>query len=1659
MNTRYSRALCHSALIVTLLSLGAAQAQTTYDWNSGAPDGNWKQGAGGHRWGFDLWDEPPAGGGTVLRFNNNTHVVMTNNVSGYSVHGLIFGSSATTSRTLNGNSLTFFDNGGNGPFIRNESSTAHTINLALIGDNSGDPLRVQLDGGAGGNLTFGSTINNNGSNIEILGSAAGAKTVTFQGVISGSGGFFANHANVTTIFDAQNTMTGQLTINAGTVRLGGAGATFGGSSQNIRIGTNAVLDLNGISTTVGSVGEEGLNDGGTISLGSATLTVGGNSYETFQNGISGTGSLVKSGSGTLNLYGSQSYSGSTTVNGGILSSSVAMSTASVTVGGGTFRTTAANVLGDSVAVTVNSGTYSVGGSDTIGVLSGSGGTVTVTNGTLTSSFNSANNTFSGTLTGAGAFTKAGSGTLTLAGSGANTISGGVTVSAGELVFGKSANTAAVGGAVTVNSGALLRTTAANQFNNNLVSVNGSLDMGGNGQSLALRGSGTVTLGSATLTNNVTVSDSFSGRITGAGGVVKSGSGLAIFSGASDYDGATAITGGTLEIQNATALGSTVGATTVSDGAILRLSNATSMTVAENITINGTTGDGSLQNMGGNNTVSGNITLGLNSRIGSSGGGSLTLSGAVNGTNRVLYVGGANNTTISGGLSGAGSTEGGTITSLFKDGAGTLTLSGNNTYSGDTRVTAGVLTVASGGNLGNGTSDVFVSGGANLIVNANAEIASLQETAAFNKGTNTIGAGATLTVSGNGYSALSTSIRGAGDLIKSGTGTMILVGTQDRTGSTTVTGGRLETAGALSTTNLVINGGTFAATAANILGDNIAVSLSSGTYSLGGADTIGSFSITGGEISGANTLTASTYALNGGTVTANLGAGAATATSGTTALNGNLGGSLTANGGTVNAAGTIGGNVTVGGGTVNLGASDRIGNSSAVSITSGTLGISTFTDTVGSFSISGGTLGGSGTLTAATYALNGGTVTASLGAGAATATSGTTALNGNLGGSLTANGGTVNAAGTIGGNVTVGGGTVNLGASDRIGNSSAVSITSGTLGLSTFSDTVGSFAISGGTLGGSGTLTAATYALNGGAVNAKLGAGAVTVADGTTALGSGGRLDSASTLTVNSGQLTLGGSETVASLAGSGGTIALGSSALTTGGANTTTSFAGVLSGNGSLVKNGTGSLTLSGINLYSGGTTLNGGWLIAGNNSAFGTGSITVGSGTTLNLTNFNINNVIINNGGTILSTGTLADVIATNGTTDIAGSNSSIETIGGTAVVNVTGSSVVVTNASGGTLNASGSGLQVASVSGTAAVNLGGTGAQVGTVSGGTVTISNTATGSSVATASAGTVNANAAGVAVGTISNTATVNVGGADARVTTLAGGTVNANASGLVVTNFNGGNIAVSNGVTVGLRSGSSSGVISGSGGVAKQGNETLTLSGNNTFSGATTIESGKLVVNGSISNSTVTVQEGGILGGTGVVGATTVQSGGTLDPGNSPGTQFYDSGLTLLGGGNYNWQIYDALGTAGAPDGWDLLAVSGGAWDISGLTSLNPFNINLWSLSSITPDANGNAINFNSATPFTWEILTYTSLVGTFDSNLFAINTGSFNGTSGFSNDLNGGMFSLEVDGNSLNLLFTPGGGPGPEPIPELGTWAAAALLAGAAGFMRWRRRKEQAKSA
>jgi autotransporter-associated beta strand protein len=511
-----------------------------------------------------------------------------------------------------------------------------------------------------------------------------------------------------------------------------------------------------------------------------------------------------------------------------------------------------------------------------------------------------------------------------------------------------------------------------------------------------------------------------------------------------YTGATTINAlATAEAQHVNALGTTGAGTTVTNTGTLKLWSAGSVSYAsEALTINGlgraygdVAGDaGALRSNGGNNTWNGNITLGSSSRINADtagGAGSLTIAGSISGGSNVLYlgtkVGASANIAISGSISGAGGSQDNTTTSLFKDGANTLTLSGNNSYTGDTRITNGAVTVASGGTLGDGSSDVFISSAGSLNVNTNTTVASVQETGSGNGGVIAIGSGATLTVNGASKGTLyQNSISGLGGLTVNGSGntTLSLYGTQSYSGATRVSGGKISSGVALATSGVTIDGGTFETSAANILGDSASVNLSSGTYALGGNDTIGSLTISGGSLTGSSTLTAATYALNGGTVSANLGAGSLS-----------VGGSSTLNG--TSAATTV--NVSTG--TLSLGGSNRLATGASVSLAAGTglnLGANSqqlagltgdgavTTSASGSLNLNiasgsntfAGGIGGAGGLTKSgngTLFLSGSNSLT----GATNVSAGTLRVNGSVGGDATvASGATLGGTGSIAGAVNV-----------------------------------------------------------------------------------------------------------------------------------------------------------------------------------------------------------------------------------------------------------------------------------------------------------------------------------------------------------------------------------------------------------------------------------------------------------------------------------------------------------------------------------------------------------------------------------------------------------------------------------------------------------------
>ncbi|NBT90674.1 MAG: hypothetical protein EBT50_07590, partial [Verrucomicrobia bacterium] len=222
-------------------------------------------------------------------------------------------------------------------------------------------------------------------------------------------------------------------------------------------------------------------------------------------------------------------------------------------------------------------------------------------------------------------------------------------------------------------------------------------------------------------------------------------------------------------------------------------------------------------------------------------------------------------------------------------------------------------------------------------------------------------------------------------------------------------------------------------------------------------------------------------------------------------------SLVKNGsGTATLNGTVAAtSIQVSSGLLALGAADRITNSAAVSVSvTGALNLNG-DNTVASVGTTGGTVGGTGTLTAATYDLNGGTVNANLGTGTITSSSGTTILNGT-------------AAATT---VTVNGGTLNTGSANRLADNVSLAVTAGNLGIGG-NDTVGSVAVS-----SSGTVNLASGAtLTATADSSISGTGKAT--GGTVAVSNGAKLTLANNATTTSSDISVGATS---SLVGTGGT--------------------------------------------------------------------------------------------------------------------------------------------------------------------------------------------------------------------------------------------------------------------------------------------------------------------------------------------------------------------------------------------------------------------------------------------------------------------------------------------------------------------------------------------
>ncbi|MEI7865064.1 MAG: autotransporter-associated beta strand repeat-containing protein, partial [Chthoniobacterales bacterium] len=1161
---------------------------------------------------------------------------VTNNMTDWLSFSLVFNSGAA-SFTNSGNSINVQGK------IENNSTNTQTISLANISAANGVKELNPVNGDLvinSANLYLGS---GGGGEWRVWG--ANGKTLTINGVISESGTFRINQ-NSTVVFQKTNTYSGQTYIHHGQLII----------SNGASAGTNTI------------------NLGGTNTIG-----------------VSATNAL---------------YLGTASSSGGVTN-------------------------GSAISVNTGGGASTLGGNNTSGTNEFSGG-ITLNQGATLTASSGGTLSVSGVISGAGGFTNSGAGTVIFSGSGANTASGGSTISAGTTVFNKSANTAAIAGPLTVNSGATLRTDAANQFNNQFVTVNGTLNMNSQAQSLALAGAGTVTM-NATLTNNSTGTDTFSGKLTSSGALVKTNTGTLILSGsANDYTGATTVGGGTLAVSTNNALGATNAGTTIGSGGTLDLRSVTystaeavtnnggtiaasagtssfaggitlganstfdvggtqltlggviddgastfgitksgsgvliltnantydgnttisagtilagnnaalgstgtasvsagarlqlsnNLTIARNLTLSGDgiSGSGSLQNVSGNNTWSGVISNASAARINSDAG-TLTVSTDINSGANNLYIGGSGNTTVNGLINGTATTGNG---ALYKDGAGVLTLSANNSgLTGLVRLLGGTISITNNNSLGSGTLELGgLATQAILLVGTNTSrsqailIADGSSNSVIN-----VAAGSVLTnggnVTGGGNNATKFGKAGAGTLLLSGTASTY--GGQIQVGNGTLIIGSNN---GLSTNTTTVNRGvdlgldisdTSTANNVAVLASN-AVTISNSFYiapnTSSALRTIG--------ISGAGTNTFNNEFYLGGNLTVDAGANATDQVT----MSGNIlntSGLIKTNAGILVLSGgssTFTGGVTLGSGTL------RVGNNSALG--------------TGTFTINGGTFASdSSTARTNTNAI---TMGGNVQLGDATGTGALVFSNNNINlGAATrtltvSNSTTFWGAITNGGLTKAGAGTMALAASNsydgvttvsagvlRIGNSGALGSTNGGTVVESGAQLRLITGVAGATSFGNGE--ALTISGDGGSYLGALRSG---VSGETNTYQ--GKVTLAANATVNAGSGTI----LILDVA-SGDAVDLAGNTVTFLGAGTHQVNDGIV-GSGGLTKDGTGTLTLSASNSYSGGTLITLGTLQIGNGSTTGSVAGVITNNGTLA---FNRSDNLTNS-GTISGTGNL---------------------------------------------------------------------------------------------------------------------------------------------------------------------------------------------------------------------------------------------------------------------------------------------------------------------------------------------------------------------------------------------------------------------------------------
>jgi autotransporter-associated beta strand protein len=636
---------------------------------------------------------------------------------------------------------------------------------------------------------------------------ATGQSLAVTGPISG-GGSLTKISDGTLSLSGSNSYTGDTAVNGGILAFANgaiSSANLALSGGTLRYATGNTEDISTKSLTLGVAG-------GTIDTNGNDVTL------TNSIGNSGAGGLTKAGAGTLTLGGYNTYRGTTTIQQGVVSVAAdaglgdPTSAGSVGLAGGTLRTTAGFTTSRTVTVSAASTIDVPGEADTFQI--------------------------GGVVSGAGLLTKTGSGTLVLTAnnsSGLDPFRGGITISGGTLTLGGGQGNGfnAIGtGTVTLQNGAVMN---LNRYN---VSTNATSDgtlanavVVGAGQSGTINLPGRCTmsgavLGSGTLNYNVVyVRDDITGDWSGFSGTVNLGvnpynavstSGdFRMGNGSVSFANAKLRIGNNVNVQQNYAPPST--------GTLETVQLVGELSGDENANLSGNTVAGRFTNwtVGGLNTSSayaGRITDSTGaSRLTKSGSGTLTLTGTGS-----TFTG---STTVNGGTLYINSPNGdvgalATSASITINNGGTLRSSANalfgwNANQGkDITVNAGGTLTAddgadvhvgrvtlNGGVLANSGSSVdlgsWVFDGPNTVLAVTeTSTASAVNVRMQNGGSIDVAAGKTLSFAGT---ITDSGSAGASSLVKTGAGTLALIGASSYTGTTAVNGGTLFVDTSLTTT--------------------------------------------------------------------------------------------------------------------------------------------------------------------------------------------------------------------------------------------------------------------------------------------------------------------------------------------------------------------------------------------------------------------------------------------------------------------------------------------------------------------------------------------------------------------------------------------------------------------------------------------------------------------------------------------------------------------------------------------------------------------------------------------------------------------------------------------------------------------------------------------